>query len=119
MENYLETVLALEEEHAHAHVRDIAAKIKIKMPSVTEALNKLKKMGLVNYNRYDAVTLTARGKALARRFMKDHRTLARFFCEVLQVDVAVAEQDACRIEHVISRQTLKRLEAFLTRKYPA
>ena len=92
MENYLETVLALEEDHGHAHVRDIAARIKIKMPSVTQALSKLKKAGLVNYNRYDSVTLTGRGRTIARRFMKDHRTLAYFFREILKVPPAVAKR---------------------------
>lgn len=110
MENYLETVLVLEREHGHAHVKDIAQTLGIKMPSVTQALGKLKKASLVNYGRYGAVTLTARGRAIGRRFMKDHRVLARFFRGVLGVDPAVAEEDACRIEHVISRRTLDKLE---------
>lgn len=110
MENYLETILELEDEHGHAHVRDIARKIGIKMPSVTQALGRLKRLKLVNYGRYGAVTLAARGRAIAGRFRRDHQVLARFFREVLKVSSAVAEADACRIEHVISRQSLRRIK---------
>lgn len=113
MENYLEAIFVLQREHGHAHVRDIAKTISIKMPSVTEALRKLKRSNFVNYERYSSVSLTQKGKSLAQRVMKRHQVLYQFLHNVLKVDNEIAQEDACRIEHVISRQALKKLEKFI------
>ncbi|MEE8637436.1 MAG: metal-dependent transcriptional regulator [Candidatus Margulisiibacteriota bacterium] len=113
MENYLETVFVLQREHGHAHVRDIAKTIRIKMPSVTEALRKLKKSNLVNYDRYNSITLTQRGKSISQKVMKRHKILFKFLHEVLGIDKNIAEEDACKIEHVISYKSLRRLNKFV------
>ena len=113
MENYLETVFVLQREHGHAHVRDIAKTMRIKMPSVTEALRKLKRANLINYERYSSVTLTPRGKSIAQKVIKRHQVLYKFLHEILGVDKSVAEEDACKIEHATSRQTLKKLKQFV------
>ena len=116
MEDYMETIFVLQKEHGHAHVRDIAKIIRIKMPSVSEALRKLKKSNLVNYNRYSSVTLTQKGKTIAQKVIKRHQVLYRFLHNVLRVGSGIAQEDACRIEHVISHQTLKRLEKLIRLK---
>lgn len=113
MENYLETIFVLQEEHGHAHARDIAKAMRIKMPSVTEALSRLKSSDLVNYDRYSSVTLNRKGKSIAQRILKRHRVLCRFLREILGVSRKIAEEDACRIEHVISRQALNKLKEFV------
>ncbi|MBU0671622.1 MAG: metal-dependent transcriptional regulator, partial [Candidatus Margulisbacteria bacterium] len=112
MENYLETVFVLQREHGHAHVKDIAKTISIKMPSVTEALRKLKRSSLVNYDRYNSVTLTQKGKGIAQKVMGRHQVLYKFLHGILKIESGIAEKDACRIEHVISRQTLKKIKRF-------
>lgn len=117
MENYLETVFVLQREHGHAHVKDIAKTIRIKMPSVTEALRKLKKSNLVNYDRYSSVTLTQKGKGIAQKVMRRHQVLCKFLHEILGIDKKIAEEDACKIEHVISRQTLNKIEDKLDNLY--
>ena len=113
MENYLETVFVLQREHGHAHVRDIAKTIRIKMPSVTEALGKLKKSNLVNYDRYNSITLTQRGKSFAQKVMKRHRVLYKFLHGILKIESEIAQEDACKIEHVISSRSLRGLNKFI------
>lgn len=113
MKNYLETVFVLQREHGHAHVRDIAKTIRIKMPSVTEALRKLKRFNLINYERYSAITLTQRGKSIAQKVMSRHQVLYKFLHDILEIQSEIAQEDACKIEHVISRQTLKKLGKFI------
>ncbi|MFH1684423.1 MAG: metal-dependent transcriptional regulator [Candidatus Margulisiibacteriota bacterium] len=113
MENYLEAIFVLQKEHGHAHVRDIAKKLRIQMPSVTEALRKLKRSKLINYDRYNSVTLTQRGKGVAQKVMRRHQVLYEFLHGILKIESEIAEEDACKIEHVISRQTLKKLEEFV------
>ncbi|MFC1511003.1 metal-dependent transcriptional regulator [Candidatus Margulisiibacteriota bacterium] len=109
IENYLEIILGLQKKHGHAHIRDIARVRKIKMPSVSEALGKLKKKGLVSYQRYGTVSLTKKGEAIAQNVSQRHRTLFNFLHKVLGVSKKIAEEDACRIEHVINPQTLERI----------
>ncbi len=109
MENYLEVILLLQKKHGHAHIKDIAEKIEIKMPSVTEALRKLKKSDLVNYKRYSGVTLTTKGRKKAKKVLNRHKIIFKFLHRVLKVDAKTAEQDACQIEHVISKQSIQKL----------
>ena len=113
MENYLKTIFLLQKEHGHAHVRDIAKTIRIKMPSVTEALRKLKKSNLVNYVRYNSITLTQRGKSVAQKVMRRHQILYKFLHGILNVESGIAEEDACKIEHIINRQTFIKLKKFV------
>ena len=113
MENYLETVFVLQKEHGHVHVRDIAKTMRIKMPSVTEALRKLKRSNLINYERYSSITLTQKGKSVAQRVMRRHQVLYKFLHEILGVDEVVAEEEACKIEHVVSSVTLKKINKFI------
>ncbi len=84
--------------------------MEIKMPSVSGALKKLKREKLVNYTRYASITLTRKGSLLARKILKRHKTLHKFLSRVVGVEESIAEQDACRIEHVISSQTLAKIE---------
>ncbi|MEA3493015.1 MAG: metal-dependent transcriptional regulator [Candidatus Margulisiibacteriota bacterium] len=112
IEDYLEMIYLLEKEHGHAHVRDIAGKMKIKMPSVTEILRKLKGAKLVNYQKYEFVTLTRKGSLLAQSIYSRHKILYNFLRGVLGVDEDIAEEDACKIEHVVSPQTLSKLKKY-------
>ena len=113
MEDYLERILTLEKVHGHAHVKEIAKKMKIKMPSVTEALRKLKKAGMVSYERYSTVTLTKKGKAMAKDVFQRHKVLYKFLHGILGVEKGIAEEDACRMEHVINPKTFRKLIKFI------
>ena len=112
-ENYLETIYLLEKEHGHAHVRDIAKGLRVKMPSVTEALGKLKGAKLVNYQKYGFITLTRKGIRLAQSVNRRHITLYKFLRNILGVDKFTAEEDACKIEHVINPKTLVKLSKLI------
>jgi len=113
IENYLEIIYLLEKEHEHAHVRDIAERMKIKMPSVTEILRKLKEAKLIKYRKYGFVTLTRKGSRLAQNIYKRHKILYKFLHNILGVDGETAEEDACKIEHLINLKTLNKLRKFM------
>jgi DtxR family transcriptional regulator, Mn-dependent transcriptional regulator len=112
-ENYLEIIYLLEKEHGHAHVKDIAEKIKIKMPSVTEAMGRLKEEGLVNYEKYGPVTLTLKGAKIAQNIFGRHQVLFDFLTKILDVEVGTAERDACGLEHVLSEETVQKIKKFM------
>lgn len=113
MEDYLEAILTLQEEQKVARVRDIARRLKVKMPSVTGAVRNLAEKGLVNYERYGFVTLTEKGRKIGEEIINRHQIIYDFLTRILSVDVEIAELDACRIEHAVSPQTMNKLKAFL------
>lgn len=112
IEKYVETVRDLEDSGKRARTKAIARKLKVKEPSVTEMLRKLKENGLVEYKPYRGATLTEEGKRLAKELTKKHSTLAEFL-KILGVDKKTAELDACRIEHVVTPTTIGKLRKFL------
>lgn len=112
MEDYLEVILNLQQEQRVARVKDVAQRLNVKMPSVTGAMQGLAEKGLVNYERYSYLTLTAAGEKIAREIGERHKTFYSFLTEVLKLDHITAELDACRLEHATSRKTFLRIKDF-------
>ncbi len=112
MEDYLEVILNLQQEQRVARVKDVAKRLKVKMPSVTGAMKGLAEKGLVNYERYSYLTLTEAGEKIAREIGERHETFYIFLTKILQLDHKTAELDACRLEHATSRKTFDRIKEF-------
>ncbi len=113
MEDYLEAIHLLIGKQGYVRVKDIAAQLKISMPSVSGAIKILEKLGFTIHERYDRVGLTAEGSRRAREIYRRHHVLKTFFCQVLGIDPEIAEKDACAMEHSISPETLKSLARFV------
>jgi len=113
LENYLECIYFLHEKNKFVRVADLAQSLKVKRPSVVKSLTKLKAKGLVVQEPYGHVEFTSQGKGLAEKITKKHRILKSFLTQILSVDERIAEEDACRIEHVINPQTFKNLTKFI------
>ena len=113
MENYLETILYLENNHKVARVKDIADRLGLQRGSVTGALKVLKQKGLIDYAPYTFITLTRTGKKIAKDVAYRHQVLKNFLLDVLQLDSETAESNACRMEHAIDAKTLERLVCFI------
>ena len=113
MEDYLETIIALESKKKAVRVKDIAEALEVKMSSVTSAIGKLAEKELVNHEKYGYVELTPTGQKVASDIRRRHETLFRFLSETLNIDSEIAEKDACKMEHGISPTTLERLVKFI------
>jgi len=113
MEDYLEAIFHLTEDKGFARVKDIARRLKVHMPSVTGALQTLSARRLVNYEPYSVVTLTPEGATLARSLVGTHTALRTFLQSILGLPEQEADENACRMEHAISRQTRARLIEFI------
>jgi DtxR family Mn-dependent transcriptional regulator len=109
LEDYLEAVFDL---GPPARVSSIARRLKVAKASVTQAAQRLADKGLVECARYGRVNLTAQGLKLAREVRNRHDTLVTFFKDVLGVPDAVAERDACALEHGLSDVTAGLLADF-------
>ncbi len=112
-EMYLETIYILEKQHGHAHVVDIARHLGVSKPSVTKAMNQLQKQELINNETYKPVTLTTKGKAVSEEIYNKHQLIIRFLEQSLRLTPDEAEENACRMEHVISEAMLAAIKNYI------
>ena len=112
LEDYLEVIHVLLQTNKIARIRDIAAALTVKMPSVARAVAELKKQGLVSQEPYSGVELTEEGKKVAVTILSRH-LLLRQFLQHLGVSDDNANTDACNMEHILSAETLAKIEEFM------
>lgn len=113
LEDYLETILALEKAQKVARAKDIVEKMGVQRGSVTGALKTLKEKGLINYEPYSFITLTAAGQKIAREIHRRHDILEDFLVRLLGVAKSQAQATACRMEHAVDKKTIDRLVQFI------
>ncbi len=109
LEDYLEMVSFLADE-GEVRITDIALRLGVSKPSVFTALKILEEQGLLEHERYKGVSLTAKGKIRAKEIRKRHNFLTSFLHDVLGVSAVTAEQDACKLEHVLSEETIEKMK---------
>ena len=109
LEDYLEAIYAIILDQSAVRVKDIARRLEVKNSSVTSALKALTAKKLINHEPYGIITLTQEGNKVARRIYEKHKIVEGFLIKVLGVNPEEAGVWACRIEHVISPDILKRL----------
>ena len=111
MEDYLETIYHLCRDKGVARVKAIADRLEVTNPSVVGAIRKLKCRNLVVQEPYGYVRLTTEGEEIAGTITHKHEVLSRFLEEVLGLEHETASLDACKIEHAVSPETVRRLRA--------
>jgi DtxR family Mn-dependent transcriptional regulator len=111
-EDYLEAIEAIAGKKGYARVKDVADRLGLALSSVTEMFQKLDETGYINYEKYSGVTLTSKGRRIAKRTKEKHEVL-RDFLSVLGVDDQIADEDACKIEHIVNPETLEVLTKFV------
>lgn len=113
LEDYLEALYMIIEAKQGVRAVDVARQLNVKKSSVTEALKALSSKGLVNYEKYDVISLTENGKKMAKKIADKHEILLNFFTNILGAEQNNSVESACKIEHVISDELLERLIAFI------
>lgn len=108
-ENYLETILVLSKKLPVVRSVDIATELNFKKSSVSVAMKKLRESSHITVSPEGYITLTPSGKEIADRIYERH-TLIASWLERLGVDSETATQDACRIEHVISSESIEAIK---------
>jgi len=111
MEDYLESIYHLCEEQGVARVKSIANRLLVSYPSVVGAIKNLKSRQLVHQEHYGYVRLTNEGQKIAVAVIYRHEVLTRFLMDILGLDMKIASNDACKIEHAVSPETVQRLGA--------
>lgn len=110
VEDYLERILELIDSKGYARVVDIATSLRISQASVSNMVQRLDAEGLLKYEKYRGLVLTAAGETLARNIARRHQLLTEFLT-LLRLDKQVIHHDVEGMEHHISPPTLRAIEA--------
>lgn len=108
-ENYLETILILQNKNGSVRSVDIANELDYTKASVSRAMGILKKAGFITMED-GGIHLTEAGQQRATRIYERHRLITEYLVKALQIGEATAVADACRIEHVISEESFHKIK---------
>ena len=115
-EDYIEAIYMIEKENGIIKSINIANRLGVSKPAVNRAMNELINMDLISKPNYSDIVFTEKGRKVAEEVYNKHILIHDFLIS-LGVSEEIAEIDCCKIEHVISDETLKcikkRLESTL------
>lgn len=111
-ENYLETILMLSEKLPVVRSVDISTELNFKKSSISVAMKHLREDGYITVTPQGYIYLTDQGKAIAETMYERHKFLSSWL-ESLGVDKDTATEDACRIEHDISKDSFEAIKKFI------
>ena len=109
LEDYLEKILMIGEVKPAVRSVDLANELGFSKPSISVAVKNMKAKGYITVSDEGYLTLTDSGRALAERVYDRHKFFRKWLLD-LGVDEVTAEEDACRIEHVISEETFEAIK---------
>ena len=110
-QNYLKAMWTLQEWNDEpVSPTALAERVGVKLPTASDAVRKLGRLGLVDYQRYGSVTLTDAGRALALEMVRRHRLLETFLVEVLGYRWDQVHDEAESLEHAVSEFMIDRID---------
>ena len=114
-EDYLKALYQLHGDHRPVPTRDLAQRLGISSPSVSEMVTRLSAQGLVEHDRYRGQQLTREGRKVALELVRHHRLLEMFLVQILGYSWDEVHDEAERLEHVISERMEQRIFELLGR----
>ena len=114
-EDYLDTILVLQQESGQVRSIDIVNKLGYSKPSVSIAMKKLRESGYISMAADGLITLNESGLEVARRVYGRHTTITKLFT-LLGVSAEQAAEDACKVEHDLSKETFDRICEFVQKQ---
>lgn len=108
-ENYLESILVLSKQQPQVRSIDIVYYLGFSKPSVSVAMKNLRENGYIQMDKDGYITLTDAGRGIAEMIYERHTLLTDWLVR-LGVDRETAQEDACRMEHVISKESFEAIK---------
>ena len=112
-ENYLKVLYRLSQDKQTIAVKDIAAQLDIKMPTVNSMIKKLAEKKLLKYEKYKAIELTEKGKKVALYILRKHRLTELFLTQVMNLGWEEVHDIAEQVEHIQSELFFDRIDEML------
>ncbi len=113
LEDYLECIYNSLQHNGKVKAIEISKELGVSRASVTDALHRLAEKNYINYERYGSIEITQKGIDKAQEVIDKHTILTDFFEKVLLLSREEASENACRIEHVITKNAFNRLKEFI------
>jgi len=113
-ENYLETIYRLSKTHPVVRSVDVAEETGFKKSSVSVAMKNLREHDYITVTKEGFIYLTDSGKTIAEMIYERHELLTEWLIG-LGVNAEVASEDACRLEHVLSKESFEAIKNFITK----
>lgn len=110
-QDYLEAILILSKKQDSVRATDICNYFGYARATVSVFMKQLKENGYVSIDEHNHITLTKAGLEIAEEIYERHEFLTDLFLKI-GVSEDVAEKDACRVEHYVSRETFEALKNF-------
>ena len=114
-QDYLKALYQLHGDRRPVPTRELAQRLGISSPSVSEMVTRLSAQGLVEHDRYRGQQLTREGRKVALELVRHHRLLEMFLVQVLGYSWDEVHEEAERLEHVISERMEERIFELLGR----
>lgn len=111
-ENYLETILVLKNKKGNVRSIDIAHELMVTKPSVSVAMKHFREDGYIIVDKDGNISLTEKGLKVAERIYERHEIITEALMRI-GVNEITAKEDACKIEHDISEETLEKLKNYI------
>ena len=111
--HHLLAINTLQKEQGYVRGIDVANYLQLTRGSVSLTLKKLKEKGYILEDHNKFLRLSEKGQRLVNAVLSRRRLVHLFFSEVLGVPGRIAEEDACKVEHLLTKQTSARLLSFL------
>lgn len=115
-ENYLETILMLKERKGTVRSIDIARELNFSKPSVSRAMGILRESGFIIMEPSGEIQLTDSGWKKAGEIYGRHQLLTAFLQDVAGVTPEMAEENACRMEHIVDQEVVDGISDFMKRR---
>lgn len=112
VEDYLETILSLQQTLGNVRSIDVANELNYTKPSVSVAMKKLREMNYITVAPTGYITLTESGRTRAEDVLERHTLLSNWLMSI-GVEEAVAKEDACKIEHDLSPESFAAIKKYV------
>ena len=112
-EDYLRELYVIEEKGEIPSVTEIAWRLGVSKPSVSQMMRSLSKEGLVRFDKYGEIKLKYKGKKIGRDLTAKHRVIETFLNEFLKLDLKEIHEEAHKLEHDIGQKTFEKLKELL------
>ena len=114
-ENYLESILILKNKNGFVRAIDIANMLEFTKPSVSIAMKNLKENAFIVVDGDNNIELTPKGMEIAGKMYERHLLITEVLIS-MGIDKEIAAVDACRIEHVVSNETIDGMRRYIKTK---
>jgi Mn-dependent DtxR family transcriptional regulator len=114
LEEYLKIIYEITQTEPVARVKNIAKRMEVSLPSVTNALKRLDQLGYVRYEKYGLILLSEKGIERAKKLEKTSCILRTLLVDFIGVPESDVSKISCRIDHYFTEDTQERMEQLLT-----